>query len=343
MATESLPPRLMHRGANDGLTEEEILRRDLRTDAACASIRALEKRFSLNLYSRQHEKSLIPGIPDYMHISGKHVFGEAWLDEKLDYIESQLVAGLAKEVMKGVGSRPRNDRELSGSAWAIAQRLSIYRYSLYPYDTDSCKFDCDISGLRISLRDVMCDVHDRLVKDHMTYRLWDDEALAQLDHYLHYEVCESELFIEGALRTGVYRRPATLTEFLNGVDEAIADLPEVDLYECRFPDDYPEQILFSEYVSAQHMTEEQKGWLYQKYLEVYAEENGIDVPLTHLDSADVRVLLEAVEQAQAVQLRWFVPEGIPAEEAMDELLPVLDNQTLVRAQRRVRKVLGHLK
>nr|WP_246335775.1 Hsp70 family protein [Azomonas macrocytogenes] len=343
LVSDNPPLRLMHHGANDWLTEEEVLRRDQRIDAAVASIKALEKRFSVNLYSCQHEESLVPGMPPYMRSDNKHVYGEAWLDKRLDYIEKQVLGYLAKEVLKGIESRPRNDRDLKGSAWSIAKRLCIYRYTDYYYADEPYEFDCDVSGLHFSLHDLIYAVYDLLVNDHMTYKLWNDEALDKLNQYLHYEVYESKLFFEGALFTGVHGRPATMTEFLEGVDEAIAKLPVLNLHECCFPDDHPEQVLFSEYVSAQHMTNEQKTRLYQKYLEVYTGENDVEVPVTTLIESDVRVLLEAVEQAQVVQLGWFVPEGIPAEKAMDELLPVLDNQTLVRAQRRVRKVLDQHK
>lgn len=38
-------------------------------------------------------------------------------------------------------------------------------------------------------------------------------------------------------------------------------------------------------------------------------------------------------------LQWFVPEGISAEKAMEKLLPILDNQILMRAMRELRKEL----
>ncbi len=52
------------------------------------------------------------------------------------------------------------------------------------------------------------------------------------------------------------------------------------------------------------------------------------------------IILEALEQAQAIMARWFEPEGISAEQAIDELLPVLDNIQLIRAQRELREELN---
>lgn len=52
------------------------------------------------------------------------------------------------------------------------------------------------------------------------------------------------------------------------------------------------------------------------------------------------IVLAALEQAQAIMARWFEPEGISAEQAIDELLPVLDNIQLIRAQRELREELS---
>lgn len=52
-----------------------------------------------------------------------------------------------------------------------------------------------------------------------------------------------------------------------------------------------------------------------------------------------QIVLSTLEQAQGIMLQWFVPEGISAEQAMEKLLPILDNQTLMRAMRELRKEL----
>lgn len=52
------------------------------------------------------------------------------------------------------------------------------------------------------------------------------------------------------------------------------------------------------------------------------------------------IVLAALEQAQAITARWFEPEGISAEQAIGELLPVLDNIQLIRAQRELREELS---
>ncbi|MNE96621.1 hypothetical protein D3C80_1948400 [compost metagenome] len=106
----------------------------------------------------------------------------------------------------------------------------------------------------------------------MTYRLWDVAALEQLEHYLYFSVRDSDLYIEGALSTGVYGRPANVREFLTGVADAIAELPVHELTECTFPDNYPEQVRFTDYVPPQNMTSEQIEQLYQNYLKWYEED-----------------------------------------------------------------------
>ncbi|HGW3656247.1 TPA: hypothetical protein ACNH47_001650 [Pseudomonas aeruginosa] len=57
-------------------------------------------------------------------------------------------------------------------------------------------------------------------------------------------------------------------------------------------------------------------------------------------SKPAEIDLESLKQAQAIMARWFEPEGICAEQAIDELLPVLDNIQLIRAQRELREELG---
>ena len=52
-----------------------------------------------------------------------------------------------------------------------------------------------------------------------------------------------------------------------------------------------------------------------------------------------QIALSTLEQAQGIMLQWFVPEGISAEQAIEKLLPILDNQTLMHAMRELRKEL----
>lgn len=265
----------MRHSANQWLSEEEVSRRDERIVQTMACIERLEQRFSVGLHPAMYAQLLIPGISPRLHIEGKHVFGQEWLDKKLDYLEKLLLDELAKDVLSGIEKRPRNDRLLRGSAWRIAEKLCVSRFvgpfAHHEEPDDGYEFDCDVEALRIGLYDLIREVHERLEKQHMTYRLWDTEALEQLEHYLYYSVRDSELFIESALSTGVYGRPANVKEFLAGVADAIAELPVRELTECTFPDDYPEQVRFSDYVPPQNMTGEQIEQLYQNYLKWYEE------------------------------------------------------------------------
>lgn len=265
----------MRDGANQWLSEEEISHRDERIAETLACVERLEQRFSIGLHPPMYVNLLIPGIPHNMFIEGKHVFGLEWLDKKLDYFEKLLLDQLAKVVLSGIEARPRNDRLLLGSAWSIAEKLCVSRfvgpYAHYERPDNGYEFDCDVEALRIGLYDLIGHVHELIEKQHMTYRLWDAEALEQLEHYLYYRVRDSELFIEGALSTGVYGRPANVKEFLAGVADAIAELPMRELTECTFPDDYAEQVRFSDYVPPQNMTAEQIEQLYQQYLKWYGE------------------------------------------------------------------------
>ena len=52
-----------------------------------------------------------------------------------------------------------------------------------------------------------------------------------------------------------------------------------------------------------------------------------------------QIVLSTLEQAQGIMLQWFVPEGISAEKAIENLLPILDNPILMRAMRDLRKEL----
>lgn len=330
----------MKHGVDQRLSDEEILRRDERIAATLVCIERLELHFSIGLQVELYERLLVPGIPGNIVGGGQEVFGEAWLDKTLDYVEKLLLDDLAKVVLQDIGVRPRNDCNLRGSAWAVARRLCLQRFAGYYRETKRYEFDCDVSALRIGLDDLIEVVQERLVNQYMTYRLWDEEALKQLEHYLYYAVPDSDIFIEGALSTGVYGRPANVQEFLAGVNDAIADLPMRDLAECTFPDDYPDQVLFSEYVPAQNMTAEQIQRLYQHYLAQYAEDQITDIAARAAEAAASSVLLNAVEQSQAVVARWIVPEGISAEQAMKELVPLLDNQAVMYVMRDMDQVLG---
>lgn len=328
----------MKHSANEGISEEEVIRRDRRIAETLACIEELEQRFSIGLYPGLYENLLEPGISRRVIIEGKQVFGEAWLDKALNYAEKLLLDHLANEVLKGIEARSREDQDLCGSAWMIARRLCLGRYAGYYHETERYEFDCNVSALRIGLDDVIELVQERLVERHMLYRLWDEGALEQLEQYLYYAVYDSEIFIEGALSTGVYGRAANVQDFLAGVDEAIANLPVVDMYECRFPDNYPEQILFSEYVPAPNMTAAQIERLYHSYLARYATEHDITVGIDTSINGAVSILLGAVDQAQAIVASWSVPEGIAAEQAMHKLVPVLDNRTVMQMMRELGKV-----
>lgn len=52
-----------------------------------------------------------------------------------------------------------------------------------------------------------------------------------------------------------------------------------------------------------------------------------------------KVILSTLEQAQSIMSRWFVPQGITAEQTLEELLPILDNKTLLQARCDLRKEL----
>lgn len=52
-----------------------------------------------------------------------------------------------------------------------------------------------------------------------------------------------------------------------------------------------------------------------------------------------QIALSTLEQAQGIMLQWFVPEGISAEQAIEKLLPILDNPQLMQAMRELRKEL----
>ena len=267
----------MKHSANEWLTDEEITRRDECICQTLACIERLEQRFSLGLHPPMYANLLIPGISSSVYVEGKHVFGQEWLDKRLDYLEKLLLDALANNVLKGIEQRKRNDPDLRGSAWRIAEKLCVSRFAgpaAYFEQSDDLEFegyefDCDVEALRIGLGDLIHEVHERLVQQHITYRLWDAVALEQLEHYLYYSVRESELYIEGALSTGVYGRPVNLNEFLDGVTDAIAELPVRGLTECSFPNNYPEEVRFTDYVPPQNMTAEQIAQLYQNYLTWY--------------------------------------------------------------------------
>lgn len=265
----------MRQEANEWLGEEEAARRDARIAATLACIEGLEQRFTLGIHSPMYANILQPSSPDIVFYDRQPPFDEAWLDKKLDYVEKLLLDQLAKSVLGGIEKRPRNDHLLKGSAASIAEKLCVYRFaghvSLHEPPADGYEFDCDVKGLRIGLNDLIQEVQERLEKHHMTYRLWDAAALEQLDHYLYYPVRDSELYIEGALFTGVYGRPANLQQFLDGVAAAIAELPRRELTECTFPDDCPEQVRFTDYVPPHNMTAEQIEQLYFNYLKWYEQ------------------------------------------------------------------------
>lgn len=269
----------MKHSANQWLTDEEVTRRDERISQTLACIEGMEQRFSIGLHPPMYANLLVPGISSSVYIEGKRVFGLEWLDKKLDYLEKLLLDELANDVLKGIEQRKRNDPQLRGSAWLIAEKLCVSRFAgpdvwfelSDDIEFEGYEFDCDVEALRIGLNDLIEEVKERLEKQHMTYRLWDAAALESLEHYLYYSVRDSELYIEGALSTGVYGRPANLDEFLAGVAEAIAELPVRGLTECTFPNDYPEEVRFTDYVPAQNMTAQQIQQLYQNYLKWYEE------------------------------------------------------------------------
>lgn len=53
-----------------------------------------------------------------------------------------------------------------------------------------------------------------------------------------------------------------------------------------------------------------------------------------LASSDEEIVLDALEQAQAIMTEWLIPDGVSAQKTLERLLPVLDNVTLVQAMKK---------
>lgn len=269
--------------ANDGVDSNEILWRNQRIQDALISIEALERRYSINLYYESQKWSMTPGSPANCFGDGdKKIYGNKWLDERLDYIHQQIIPILAKNVMDKAKSYGSNDEIFTGGARAIATRLSLYCYGhldryYVNHNIDCHDFNRDASGLGISLNDVIDEVYESFTKPNMRYRLWTDDVLKCLNDYLYDDDFDHDNYIS----LSDLKHPKTLDQFLDAVDEAINDMPINEApngiyYERNF-----RGALFSEYVPAQCMTNEQKEWLYTRYLELFVEQNSIDTLLSN--------------------------------------------------------------
>lgn len=263
----------MKHGADHGLDDNQIDRRNQLLDAIRTGLRNFNESYALNLPLSRFEGPLDPGLPSNLTIIGKQpVYDEAWAYEARDITRNKLIDHLSTQILQRVSTLDRHDYCLRGSSHAIALKLCTthplkHRIGFADERSDF-RLDCDTGELALTFSDIVDRVSEGYERDYMTYRLWSEKSLKLLAQFLFSGEWDSTVFPSGALwdELNSEGEPVSLESFIESVNQTILDLPMERLTETCFPD--YSGILFSEYVPAENMTPAQKEQLYRQYVNI---------------------------------------------------------------------------
>lgn len=267
------------RDANDGLSNEEIEKRDRMIAEALFESRAFDEKYKIGLLCIHLE----PGTPEGLngHRENRPIYGLNWLSESLKYNKQLILKITSAKILATLSSIAVNDPCLRGSSWAIAVKLSArfffnYKMGGYRFQSDDYdfSFDCPLTVLNIDFDDIANFVADIYEQKHMRYRLWDEESVNLLSWFLLRGNNAFHFFEEAPLNNYLDEgRPLTLDRIIGYIDEILSDIHTIGFTEVEFPDlgdcayrGNP-SCIFSEYTPIQNMDKELLDWLYNEYLE----------------------------------------------------------------------------
>lgn len=248
-------------GANYGLDEQQILRRDKLIEEIRAGLQNFTEAYGLEL-------PYTFGAPS----PGGRNYDESWVNKSWGYTRNLLIGYLAKLIL-GEVERNRLDGELfKGSSYSVALKLC----TSYPFkkrrgladENSDFRLVCETRGLGLTFEHIVERVSEEYERNYKLYRLWDDRALDLLAQYLFYGQRDCTIFTGGALWEELHSQgePVCLNDFIEAVDQALINLPMENLTEHSFPD-YT-GVLFTDYVPAENMSPTQKEELYRRYVDV---------------------------------------------------------------------------
>lgn len=256
----------MRKDADYKLSKDQICNRNQMIEELKTCLREFNQTHRLELPINQFESRLELGMADNTVTSPPQIFDESWVAKQRNKIRDDLIKHLGKHILSKVPSIQQGQKRLTGSSYAIADRLCYFL--IQNSSKSGFELGCDISPLDLGYSQIVNYVSEEYERTYKTYRLWNDRALALLIDYLFWTdndctIFEGEAIWEELTSEG---EPVSLDEFIEAVDSALQGLPrdKYDFAEFLYPDD--SGVDFTDYVPAENMSPAQKAKLYKKYV-----------------------------------------------------------------------------
>lgn len=240
-------------------------------------LRATFKRFSLPLDVESYLSSINveknTELLSSVIMIPKPVFDLAEVQRKLPKIKEKIVDDLVVLIMKDIDKTNVSDKMLTGSSYAIAERLTLKcfrtffrnaeRYFEYTIE-DICGYENESLNLRLS--EVVDKVAEKYEEKYKKYMLWDEGAISAFLRYL-LKGDDSLEFPVGAMSYTFYDEKSDIEyyskeEFFDIIEDAFSDYPtNDDLYEIPF-----QGYNFYDYLPVDKLDTKTQDAIYQEYL-----------------------------------------------------------------------------
>lgn len=189
--------------------------------------------------------------------------------KRILYVSSSVSKLICKEIVSQVPRVPVGDFVLRGSSYFVAVKLVLKRLGgviSRSFDGEY-QLDVDLKILDVGLGGIIDSVHEAYEREYMRYRLWTDASVSRLGEFLFLGAGGYSAFDGPAFWAEEYRsEPRSVEDFVEAVDEIMAEFPVVNNTEAAFPEEGPKGIIFAEYVPVGLMSRDLLEKLYGRYL-----------------------------------------------------------------------------
>lgn len=235
------------RYSNNGLSEEDILKRNEALLGVFASVCSFNDEFNLGLPIDNYASLLSPGYSPNVHEDPLRRFDMSWFEWAKTKLKVDIKGELIRKILESIENPcDFSNPLLAGSAYSIAIKVTA-RY----FDRLAClerdDFDVldlfkglDIEGLVIDSGELVESVARVFDEKYMRYRLWNESAIDRLRKYLFCGCAEDGdemYFEEGAMAEDIEAGAELMdrNEFIERVAECIGELELSNGAEVSFP------------------------------------------------------------------------------------------------------------
>lgn len=200
-------------------------------------------------------------------------FDFAAIQRKLPKIKEKLVDDLVALIMKDIDKTNISDKMLTGSSYAVAERLTLKCFRTFLRNAECC-FDYNIedicgyenASLNLRLSEVVDKVAEKYEEKYKKYKLWNDGVISAFLRYLLKGDHDSLVFPVGAMSDTFYDENSDIEyyskeEFFDIIEDAFSVYPiNDDLYEIPF-----QGYNFYDYLPVDKLDVKTQDAIYQEY------------------------------------------------------------------------------